>query len=350
MLLAVLVGVAALGPDSPWGWKLDLDKPTDAPSPSYPMSLDVAGKHGEGIDASRFGIRKNVVTFYEHDFGLYPRVYDGKVENGGIPQRVNIEEHLARVRVTIEKRIPDPNWDGLAVIDYESWSPLFSGGDHFTTTLSKQLVIEERPGITEPELTRRARAAYESAARTFLEKTIRTCKELRPKARWGMYAYPGEYHAGTEQSLKWLWEALDVMMPSMYVPRFSVTGGQHLPGQGGWQTYERFVRNTVGVARRMAELGAKGGPHKPVIPFLSPRYFDANEHYAWKPLNDLDAEMTLRVPWLAGADGAIFWDYARDEQDAAVIQRYLDQAFGPLAQKFQQEVSERAKPAAPPGR
>ncbi|VDP20182.1 unnamed protein product, partial [Onchocerca flexuosa] len=64
-----------------------------------------------------------IVVFYEEHFGLYPyyRSYsDTKLAvNGGIPQRANISAHLSVVRNNISKHIPDPNFNGLAVIDYE---------------------------------------------------------------------------------------------------------------------------------------------------------------------------------------------------------------------------------------
>eukprot|EP01052_Picozoa_sp_SAG31_P017636 SAG31_NODE_1215_length_9335_cov_5.846470_10_plen_194_part_00 len=44
--------------------------------------------------------------------------------NGGVPQRTNLTAHASKIRSDIETAIPDPDWDGLAFIDYESWQPI----------------------------------------------------------------------------------------------------------------------------------------------------------------------------------------------------------------------------------
>ena len=40
-------------------------------------------------------------------------------------QLVNLGLHLQKARLDIERKIPDPNFNGLAVIDWEPWRPLW---------------------------------------------------------------------------------------------------------------------------------------------------------------------------------------------------------------------------------
>ena len=58
-----------------------------------------------------------------------PQIVPGQPHwcNGGVPQRANLTAHAAKIRSDIEIAIPDPEWDGLAFIDYESWQPVRQG-------------------------------------------------------------------------------------------------------------------------------------------------------------------------------------------------------------------------------
>ncbi|OZC06420.1 hyaluronoglucosaminidase [Onchocerca flexuosa] len=75
-----------------------------------------------------------IVNLYEKKFGLYPyyqNYFDpSSAVNGGIPQLANISAHLSKVRNDITKVIPNSNFDGLAVIDYENWRPLWEQNYH----------------------------------------------------------------------------------------------------------------------------------------------------------------------------------------------------------------------------
>ncbi|KIH64301.1 hyaluronoglucosaminidase [Ancylostoma duodenale] len=69
-----------------------------------------------------------VVIFYENRFGLCPyyKAYDpSQPINGGLPQNISIENHLAVVEKQIKGAIPDENFNGIAVIDIEQWRPLY---------------------------------------------------------------------------------------------------------------------------------------------------------------------------------------------------------------------------------
>ena len=50
---------------------------------------------------------------------------NGTTINGGLPQLGNLTEHLNQVRKDIAIQLPDPNFSGYAVIDWEVWVPSF---------------------------------------------------------------------------------------------------------------------------------------------------------------------------------------------------------------------------------
>lgn len=346
-VLALLAPGEAAPAPKPEEWLLHLERPGDRPARSYRLTYEFAGQSGQGFDATRWGFERRAAFFYEHELGHYPRVYNGKAENGGIPQRANLEAHLGKVRFDVERKIPDPDWDGFGIIDFESWGPLLAGNQPFYREESRRFIAAERPGIGEEELERRARASFESAARTFLLKTLEACRAARPRAKWGFYCYPQPYHKSIEKQLAWLWDAVDVLYPGFYFSNYGVIDGQPTEGQTPIGVTIQQMRDHLGMARRIADAQKQ---RKLVVPLLSPRYFEVNKVYAWRALNDADAEITLRLPWLCGADGAVFWDDVRNEADAALLRRYFESTFGPAALRLREEVKARAKETGGEGR
>ena len=84
------------------------------------------------------------------------------------------------------------------------------------------------PEWSEPQLTAAAKASYEAASTEWLVQTLRTCRSIRPKARWGFYGYPIEvlYDVGNSSSamVAYAERQLPVfresggLYPSLYLP------------------------------------------------------------------------------------------------------------------------------------
>ena len=113
---------------------------------------------------------ENLVLFYEKDLGLYPKVepITGRLINGGIPQRVNISLHLELVRRQIRTAMPDVGFTGAAVIDWESWRPVWGGNwgkQRVYKTLSLSEAGERWPNATRRELKVKARRRWNKAAK-----------------------------------------------------------------------------------------------------------------------------------------------------------------------------------------
>lgn len=56
--------------------------------------------------------------------------------------------------------------------------------------LSKQLVRQERPDLTEPAVTLLARQQFEESAQMFMEQTLQLAVGGHPKGFWGFYGFP----------------------------------------------------------------------------------------------------------------------------------------------------------------
>ena len=121
--------------------------------------------------------------------GLFPRLRDGAPHNGGVPQAANLSAHLANLRATVPRWIPDPEWDGLAVFDFEEWTnvwelmiaPTAGGGWHSVAYQNYSVELERRahPGWSEAQLRAAAKLSFESAATDFLVQTLRLCRARR---------------------------------------------------------------------------------------------------------------------------------------------------------------------------
>ncbi len=72
--------------------------------------------------------RGNEITIM-YDPGNFPALLekDGKLfrRNGGLPQEGDLQEHFRQYEIQVKKHFPDENYDGLAIIDFESWRPIF---------------------------------------------------------------------------------------------------------------------------------------------------------------------------------------------------------------------------------
>ena len=108
-------------------------------------------------------------------------------------QLVNLKEHLERAKTDIMSRIPDPDYNGLAIIDWEPWRPLWErnwNAKKIYKIKSVELVRERHPDWRMTDLVLEAKDEFETAARDMFVGTIRLGKKLRPKALWGFYGFP----------------------------------------------------------------------------------------------------------------------------------------------------------------
>lgn len=134
-----------------------------------------------------------MTIFYRDRLGKYPYLsHDGREVNGGIPQLGDLSAHLSLTGSQLT-RLLHPSFSGVAVIDWEEWQPLWE--NNFDSKLkyrmlSKLLVRQERPELTESEVTLLAKRSFEKSARMFMEETLREALRHRPRGFWGFYGFP----------------------------------------------------------------------------------------------------------------------------------------------------------------
>lgn len=113
--------------------------------------------------------------------------------NGGVPQSGNLADHMTVFRQHINELIPDVRNDGLAIIDFESWRPVYR--QNFGTLqpykdLSVQIEKQQHPRWPQRRIENEASQNFEEAARTFMERSIEVARSMRPRAKWGYYGLP----------------------------------------------------------------------------------------------------------------------------------------------------------------
>ena len=106
---------------------------------------------------------------------------------------MNITEHLENAAMHIAEKIPEPNYSGLAVIDWEGWRPLWDtnfGTKYLYRIESMALVKKEGKLKNKSKIEMEAKKRFESAGKRLMIETIELGKKLRPRALWGFYGFP----------------------------------------------------------------------------------------------------------------------------------------------------------------
>lgn len=142
----------------------------------------------------RFRGDRIVILYDPGDFPAILRSNSGYfLRNGGLPQEGNLSIHLETFRETVDALIPDEDFSGIGIIDFESWRPIYR--QNFGTLepykdLSMEVEKQLHPFWSNNQLLKEATRRFELAGRTFMEETLIAAQQLRPNATWGYYAYP----------------------------------------------------------------------------------------------------------------------------------------------------------------
>ncbi|CDQ78842.1 unnamed protein product [Oncorhynchus mykiss] len=179
----------------------------------------------------------NITIFYNTKLGLYPRYNQGEAVNGGVPQNSSLLEHLRATSEDLRTYMPDRDFQGLAVVDWESWRPLWERnweGMKVYWEGSRALVRSKHPDWSPAQVEVVARKEFEDAARAFMEGTLRLGEQERPKGMWGFYGFPScyNYYKNTtynytgecpqielkrNDDLFWLWNVSSALYPDIYL-------------------------------------------------------------------------------------------------------------------------------------
>lgn len=110
-----------------------------------------------------------------------------------MPQKGNLTEHLETFKKDVAQYIPDVGFQGLAVIDFESWRPIYRqnwGSLAQYKVVSEKILKKKHPSWSNAKVKAEATSQFEKWGKLFMDETLKTAQSLRPQATWGYYAFP----------------------------------------------------------------------------------------------------------------------------------------------------------------
>ncbi|XP_031236637.1 hyaluronidase PH-20 [Mastomys coucha] len=277
-----------------------------------------------------------VTLFYVDRLGLYPHIDANQAEHhGGIPQKGNLRNHLAKAKTDIEYYIPQDKL-GLAIIDWEEWRPTWLRNwkpKDIYRNKSIELVQSMKPGISITDATQKAKEQFEEAGKKFMEGTLHLGKLVRPKHLWGYYLFPDCYNNKFQDpkynghcpdvekqrndGLSWLWKESTGLYPSVYLKKDLKSNRQAA-------LYVRYrVVESIRVSRFRDELNPV-----PIFVYIRLVFTDRVSEF----LLEDDLVNTIGEIIALGPSGIIIWDAMSLAQRAAgcpILHKYMQTTLNP---------------------
>ncbi|NXI72323.1 HYAL1 protein, partial [Anseranas semipalmata] len=276
---------------------------------------------------------QDVTLFYSRRLGLFPYyTAQGVPVEGGLPQNASLPAHLRQAARDVEAALPSAAYGGLAVIDWESWRPLWArdwGSMDIYRQKSEELVRQQHPLWPSSQVKAVAQQQFEESARDFMEQTLQLGEQLRPGGYWGFYGFPDCYnnnfssplYNGTcpaverqrNQELAWLWKSSRALYPSIYLPL-------QLKGTNKVLSY---VRNRV--AEAFAVQNGVLDTAIPVLPYAQVAFDDTIDF-----LSEEDLVNTIGESAAQGAAGIVLWGSSSSSTSKEKCLKLKDYVDGPL--------------------
>ena len=163
--------------------------------------------------------------------GAFPSIKnDGTKINGGVPQAANLTQHLNLFAKGVTDWIPDPNWNGNAVLDFEEWTTIWEENDNILDSWhgkryqneSIRIVRLQHPEFNNTQIEAMAKLNFETAASNFFIQSLNLGRKLRPHAKWGFYGVPANQLgpcSGTGKDTKCSYDGPDGALYKSYASR-----------------------------------------------------------------------------------------------------------------------------------
>ncbi|KAM4722819.1 hyaluronidase-1-like [Rhinophrynus dorsalis] len=277
-----------------------------------------------------------VVIFYKTHLGLYP-YYDGDTEpvNGGLPQNASLMDHLIKAQEDVEAAILFSDFNGVAVVDWEDWRPLWTRNWNNKSVYIKhslELVRQRHPYWSLRKVKRVAKWQFEEAAQNFILSTLELSRKLRPKGLWGFYGFPECYNYYYRTStgnytgecpkheilrndrLTWMWEASQALYPNIYLEK-ELRMSEHVG---------RFVKHRLEEAFRVSRVAP--GIYLPILPYARIVYTHSMDFLVKE-----DLIQTIGQSAALGAAGVILWgnaDFSRSKESCLAVKSYVEGTVG----------------------
>ncbi|CAL1539504.1 unnamed protein product [Lymnaea stagnalis] len=285
---------------------------------------------GQHLNFEKWGIIDNnkdnfigdqISLFY--NLGIWPRFSGNLSINGGIPQLANLTNHLNKAQTDIKTILPDRNFSGLAVIDFESWRPIFAlNFDSLSIYQRKSLELakEKFPDYDKDALLKEATKEFEKAAKSIIRKTLDFATLLRPNGKWGFYGYPrcwdnycNDSTIRINDQLNYIYNISSGLYPSIY---FQLK----VPPSVRAARIEQLVEETLRLKATWAPQDAE------ILPYA------CSQEGPYNMFAPSDLYNAIRQPADMGASGVVLWgssDDMRPKNECLILQQYINTTLGP---------------------
>ncbi|PZC83187.1 hypothetical protein B5X24_HaOG208278 [Helicoverpa armigera] len=254
-----------------------------------------------------------------------------KYRNGGVPQEGDLIKHLDTFQKVLEQSVQDKDFNGVGIIDFESWKPVLRQNFGILTPykdVSYEIEKKRHWWWKKQWIEEEAKRRFEGAGREFMQATISLAKKMRPQALWGYYGYPYCFNMAynnrketcadkvpqENDRISWLWEESTGLYPSVYSSD-DITASQ----------LAALVRGRVREAARVAAAGAT------ILPYFWYRYRDKGY------FNESDLDTAFSTFYKSNASGFIIWGSSNDVntvEKCKNLKAYVTDILGPAVAKY----------------
>lgn len=287
---------------------------------------------------------------------LYPRQGPHMIELFPGGRTAYYAQYIAQLQSIIASWLPLANYDGMIVLDYEWFSPWWTGHNNVHSDLPYD-AIDWDPiddwrdtlsitraaalvGLTPEQKEAYFKAEWMATTREFFERTFQAVKAVRPNAKVGFYNQPTQDYWGWRDPAKaaamrtghdevpWFWQMVDVIYPSLF-SFFQSVPDHRLAGQGQdhESDFDAYCRANVNEALRVAN-------GKPVYPYVCYQYHVSNTIYADQPVNDINMRHPLDVARTLGCNGVVVWGWIRTQHQFDQLSYFITNTYSPYLTRF----------------
>ncbi|XP_069674975.1 hyaluronidase A-like [Periplaneta americana] len=340
LLLLLLVGMAAT--------KSRLEKPQQELRVYWNAPTFMCHRYGVNFSTVRnWGIVQNSGDVYHgdnitvlYDPGKFPALLtdkDGVVtkRNGGVPQEGNLKQHLEKLREHVSYIVPDINFEGLGIIDFEFWRPIFRQNwarlEPYKT-LSIKLERERHPLWSDAAIKKEAKRRFEKFGSQFLLSSLKLLKQMRPNGLWGYYSYPNCFNyvpnnmkpfcprqvCVENDELNWLFEKSKALYPSLSLRKELRLTTEQLA---------RFITERLNEAVRVRN-NVPQHSNLTVNAYFWYKYQDVDRF-----VSEEDIRNVLSVARRSLIDGVIIWGSFNDVESSEKckdLEKYVNTVLGPM--------------------
>uniref|UniRef100_A0A0K0EA55 Hyaluronidase n=1 Tax=Strongyloides stercoralis TaxID=6248 RepID=A0A0K0EA55_STRER len=283
-----------------------------------------------------------IVLLYESEVGTYPHIIVDKKNHsnitfihGGLPQDVNMTEHLKKLKENIETIIPNENFSGFGVIDIEEWRPTYDSNwssKRIYQNKSIERVKKGKPEVSPEEAKTIAIKEFNDAAANFFNQTLLKCKELRPQAKWGFYGFPTCNENAENRSWSFCFPNItDQIIPILNLTDVLYPAPYIVPGQN-YSIKNEFVAAVINETKRInKKIKELNGNEKEIHLYTKFEVDQSNNNFSNIEFYDpYYLCIVYNRSQEENLDGLIVWTTSKNMNDrCSNIKKYVDEVLGP---------------------